>query len=148
GITDLTTAVTAATFTANTVTNATWASNVATITTSAAHALTVGQSVAVAGITPSGYNGTFTITSVPTSTTFTYALTTNPGTYTSGGTAGGIVSATTSAAHNLTAGQTVSIGGVAPAAYNGTFVVLSVPTSTTFTYSLGTSAGAFTAAGN
>ena len=41
----------------------------------------------IAGVTPSGYNGTFTITAVPTTTSFTYTLATDPGTYVSGGTA-------------------------------------------------------------
>ena len=54
---------------------ATESGNTVTITTSAAHNFVVGQTVVIAGITPTGYNGTFTITSVPTPTTFTY---TNP----------------------------------------------------------------------
>ncbi|VTN19561.1 Uncharacterised protein [Klebsiella pneumoniae] len=39
----------------------------------------------------------------------------------------GVATATTASAHGLTAGQYVKISGVAPAAYNGTVVVLSVP---------------------
>lgn len=50
-------------------------------------------------------------------------------TYTSG-----VATATTASAHGLTAGQYVKISGVVPAAYNGTVVVLSVPSTTTFTY--------------
>lgn len=46
----------------------------------------------------------------------------------------GVATATTASAHGLTAGQYVKISGVAPTAYNGTVVVLSVPTATTFTY--------------
>jgi len=43
-------------------------------TTSAAHGFVVGQTVTISGITtPSGYNGTFTIYSIPSSTTFTVA---------------------------------------------------------------------------
>lgn len=45
-----------------------------------------------------------------------------------------VATATTASAHGLTAGQYVKISGVAPAAYNGTVVVLSVPSTTTFTY--------------
>jgi hypothetical protein len=44
----------------------------ATITTSAAHGFTVGQTVIIANVSVAGYNGTFTIASVPTTTTFTY----------------------------------------------------------------------------
>ncbi|HGL5790586.1 TPA: hypothetical protein ACKFQQ_001035 [Klebsiella variicola] len=46
----------------------------------------------------------------------------------------GVATVTTASAHGLTAGQYVKISGVAPAAYNGTVVVLTVPTATTFTY--------------
>jgi YD repeat-containing protein len=65
------------------VTNATWSSNTATITV--ANSFNVGQKAAVAGISPSGYNGTVTVTAA-SSTSFSYALGTNPGTYSSGGT--------------------------------------------------------------
>lgn len=44
----------------------------ATVTTSVAHNLTVGQSITIAGVVPGGYNGIYTVTSVPTATTFTY----------------------------------------------------------------------------
>ncbi|MCW9380040.1 hypothetical protein N5I33_23680 [Klebsiella quasipneumoniae] len=46
----------------------------------------------------------------------------------------GVATATTASAHGLTAGQYVKISGVVPAAYNGTVIVLTVPTATTFTY--------------
>ena len=45
---------------------------VATLTTGTAHGLEVGDSVVVAGV-DSNYNGTHTVTGVPTPTTFTYA---------------------------------------------------------------------------
>jgi hypothetical protein len=51
-------------------------SNVATITTSSAHGFAVGNSVAVKFTTPDAtFDGMYTITSVPTPTTFTYAKT-------------------------------------------------------------------------
>ncbi len=46
--------------------------NVVTLTTSAAHGLTVGETVQIAGIGVAGYNGTYVVASVPSSTTFTY----------------------------------------------------------------------------
>ncbi len=63
------------------ITAATWVSGVATITTPAGlpQGFSVGQSVTISGMTPTGYNGTFTIASVLGATQFTYALTTNPG---------------------------------------------------------------------
>jgi len=61
-------------FFATTVTSGTGA--IATITTSTAHGFTIGTNVVISGVTPLGYNGTYTILTVPTSTTFTYANTT------------------------------------------------------------------------
>jgi len=57
------------------ITNSALTSNVATITTAVAHGLGVGQVVTVACVTATTLNGTFTIASVPSTTTFTYALT-------------------------------------------------------------------------
>ena len=57
-----------------TISNVALTSNVVTITTSAAHGYGTGQSVIVAATTTTSVNGTFTITSVPSTTTFTYAL--------------------------------------------------------------------------
>lgn len=48
-------------------------SNVVTVTTSLSHTFKVGQSVVIANVTNNSFNGTFTITSVPSPTTFTYA---------------------------------------------------------------------------
>ena len=56
------------------IVNRSLTSNVATLTTSAAHGFVVGMSVIVINVN-STFNGTYTITSVPTSTTFTYAKT-------------------------------------------------------------------------
>lgn len=61
-------------------------SNVATITTAEAHSYPVGMSVLIAGVSAASFDGTFTITSVPTTTTFTYANT-GGNTSSSGGTA-------------------------------------------------------------
>jgi len=49
--------------------------NVATIGTAAAHGLIVGSSVVISGMTDATYNGTFTVTVVPDTTHFKYALT-------------------------------------------------------------------------
>ena len=47
-------------------------SNVATLTTNAAHGFAVGMEITVSGVDAT-FNGTYTIASVPTTTTFTYA---------------------------------------------------------------------------
>lgn len=56
------------------VNNKALTSNVATLTTSAAHGFEVGQSVTVSGVDAT-FNGTYTITAVPSTTTFRYAKT-------------------------------------------------------------------------
>jgi len=72
---------------APTITNATWSSATATYTTSVAHGFVVGDYVTITGMSPSGYNITNApITTVPSSTTFTVAITPNPGSFSSGGT--------------------------------------------------------------
>src|SRR5277367_3857081 len=52
---------------------------------------------------------------------------------------GFLVTITTTAAHGLSAGQSVTIAGVAVAGYNGTFPVVAAPSSTQFTYIAGAS---------
>ena len=66
------------------VTAASGTGTVATYTTSAAHGFIIGQVVTIAGVTPYAYNIVGTITSVPTTTTFTVASNA-AGTYVSGG---------------------------------------------------------------
>ena len=57
-----------------TVSNKALTSNVATLTTSSAHGLAPGMEIVVAGVDAT-FNGTYTISTVPTTTTFTYAKT-------------------------------------------------------------------------
>ncbi len=68
--------------------------NVVTITTTAAHGFTVGQSVTIAGVSDTSFNGTFAIASVPSSSTFTYAQT-GPDASSGGGTAASVSNAVT-----------------------------------------------------
>jgi hypothetical protein len=74
------------------IANATWSSDIATITTELPHELSVGSQVEILNIRSTnntsatadvGFNGTFTVTSVGHSKEFSYALTTDPGTFTS-----------------------------------------------------------------
>lgn len=50
-----------------------WSGGSATVNTSVAHGFTTGDSVTIAGVTPAGYNGTYTVTVVD-SDTFTYTV--------------------------------------------------------------------------
>lgn len=65
----------------------TWNANVATVITSVANTFISGNTVTIAADVPIKYNGNFQVT-VLSSTTFTYPLTSNPGTNVLSGTAG------------------------------------------------------------
>lgn len=111
------------------------------VTTSAAHPFVAGQSVTISGASPAGYNGTFTIVTVPSSTTFTYATATAvtsaaTGTITasgSGTTATAVLQTPT--VNTYTNGASVTISGASPAGYDGTFTISSV-TATSFQYTV------------
>lgn len=64
-----------------------WSGGTVTATASADIPLDVGNQfiTTITGVLPAGYNGTYLVT-VASANTFTYAVGTNPGTYTSGGT--------------------------------------------------------------
>jgi hypothetical protein len=121
--------------------------NTVTIATGAAgptHTLQPGDVVTISGVAVAGYNGTFTVTSVPSTRSFTY---TNPisGLARSGGgtitlavpgltESGNTVTVHTAAAHGRSVGDIVVITGAGNAGYNGTFTVASVPSPRSFTY--------------
>lgn len=112
-----------------------FASGAATITTATPHDLVIGDRVNVTGV-----NGVFngvphTITSVPSSSSFTYTTNylINP---TSRGMTNNVVTLGFAAAHNLAAGDTITVSGFtgADALLNGTYTVASVPFPTNLTY--------------
>ena len=138
------------------ITTATWSANVATVTTSSAHGFAVGNSVSVTGMIPDGYNGTYTVTVVPSTTTFRYALTTDPFVTLSGRVkplsvtaaswSAGTVTLTT-ATHGMSIGTSITVTGFAANGYNGTFVVTAVPTTTTLQYAVATDPGGWASSG-
>jgi hypothetical protein len=74
------------------IANASWSTNIATITTELTHNLSVGSQVEILNVRSTnntlgtenlGFNGTFTVTATANSKQFSYALTVNPGTFTS-----------------------------------------------------------------
>jgi len=104
-------------------------------TTFLPHGYAPSTTIVVSGATPTGFNGTYSVVSVPTTTTFTYTITALPvRTVTTITGTGTTATATTSVAHGFAAGQTVTIAGASVAGYNGAYVVVSAPTTTTFTY--------------
>ena len=134
-----------------------------TINTTTANALAVGNTVTISGVSVAGYNGTWTVASIVSSTQFTY---TNPtsGLANSGGgsvtspsvaptatgatESGNTVTITTTASNILAQGYKVVISGVPEAGYNGTFQVTSVISPTQFTYTNPTSGLADSGGGN
>lgn len=76
-----------------TISSITISGSTATVTTGSAHGLLIGTVVILVGQTPSGYAGTVTVATVPSTTTFTYTIAGNSppvvsatvvGTYTNG----------------------------------------------------------------
>lgn len=136
---------------ANTVTNKALTSNVVTLTTGSVHGYLAGDQITVS-IGDGVFDGGFTIATVPTTTTLTYARTaTNvASTAVTGGlitggpartfsyinnqvVASNIATLTTVAAHGLVVGDIVVVSGVS-SVLDGTWTVATVPTSTTFTF--------------
>src|SRR5437660_8166415 len=98
----------------------------------------VSQGGPGAGPTVVDENVIVAITASPNGATQPAAVTIAAGP--SGATENGfLVTITTTAAHGLSAGQSVTIAGVGVAGYNGTFPVVSAPTTTQFTYIAGAS---------
>jgi len=64
---------------ARTIISITNSTTTATVTTSSSHNIAVGSVVRIAGASPEAYNGAFVVSSVPTSTTFTYTIASDPG---------------------------------------------------------------------
>ena len=123
--------------------------NTVTVSTStgsagAVHTLQTGDVVTISGAGNAGYNGTFTVTSVPSSRSFTYTNPISGLPRTGGGTitlavpglteSGNTVTVHTVAAHGRSVGDIVVITGAGVSGYNGTFAVASVPSPRSFTY--------------
>src|SRR5262249_17516341 len=115
--------------------SATESGTTATITTAVRHNFSVGQQVTVSNVSVGGYNGTFAITAADNGTTS--AIT---------GASWAAGAATFTANNTFLPGQTVTVPGMTPAGYNGTFPVASANASS-FTVSLASNPGAATAFG-
>jgi phage tail sheath protein FI len=124
----------------------TYAAPNSSISISAITGLAPGTVVTISGVTPAGYNGTWTAQTGTTTTSLVINTGANLGAIT---VAGNIVVNTS---HNLKVGQTVDIpagSGITPSNYAGTFVVTAVPTSSSFTVVNAKSpSGAITVAGS
>jgi hypothetical protein len=118
--------------------------NTVTIATGSAHTLQVGDTISISGVGVAGYNGTWTVTAIPTSRSFQYV---NPtaGLATSGGGSvtlavpgatedGTTVTISTSAPHGRSVGDVVTIAGIGVSGYNGTYTITATPTERSFQY--------------
>lgn len=99
------------------VTAMSWAVGVVTVTTTTAHGLAAGSFVNISGVTPAGYNGLVQVVTVPTGTTFTYALATNPGAVT---VQGSVTAATAAQAALPVSVLELSFGNSKTVSYNAT----------------------------
>jgi len=143
------------------VTNKVLSSDVATLTASTNHGFSAGQTVTISGV-DSTFNGTYVISAVTSATTFSYTkvATSVSSTAVTGGTAtrgpgysvvssldsgtnlatvtnkvlaSNVATLTTQAAHGFVVGQQIFVTGVG-SPFDGTYLVASVPSTTTFTY--------------
>jgi hypothetical protein len=131
------------------VTNKQRVSGTATITTGAAHNMIIGQSVTVQNVDPA-LDGEHEVTAIPTTTSFRYSVaganiasTAVSGTtvsVTNKSYTANVATLTTSSAHNLSPGDVIVVADVdnptsTSYIFDGTFKVVSTPSSTTLTYS-------------
>jgi len=139
-----------------------------TLSTSTPHGFSVGDSVVISGVTPDGYNGTFTTQTGTTSSTLVVNINSNPGAITVGGLvykapsgnsnlnvintqtptyANPNITLSTAGNHGLSIGDSVTISGVTPSGYNGTWTAQTGTNGSTLVVNIGSNPGAITVAG-
>lgn len=138
----------------NTISNKALTSNVATLTTGSTHSYAVGDVVSIAGVDTT-FDGTYVVASVPTTTTFTYALTASNvtsaavspvGVVTRNPSASGVaitnkykknnVATLTATSHNLAVGDWVYIT-IGDSTIDGERQIIGIPSSSTFSFIAG-----------
>ena len=146
--------------TINTATVRSIFSGVATITLASEHGLSLGEQVVVSDV-GANYDGTYTVTQIPSSTTFSYAKAAADETaiLVTTGTVipikravvarqliGGVASLTTSSGHGFLTGETVAVSSLG-SSFDGSYVITSVPDANTFTYNKASANVAYGVAG-
>jgi hypothetical protein len=148
----------------NTISNKALTSNVATLTTGAVHGYAIGDVVTVGGVDTT-FDGTYVVASIPTTTTFTYALTASNvtsaavspvGIVSENSSVSGVVitnkykkntvATLTANAHGLSVGDTVYIS-IGDTTIQGQYTVTGVPSAGLFTVTAAGSDIASTACG-
>lgn len=126
--------------------NITSIADIATVTTSINHPFKIGDQVTIAGASPSNYNGTFTIISTNTGTTFGYVVTgtpTTPATFTAQSTTT-LTDVTKNWATNEHVGKIVTITTAASPTAVAQTRLITANTSNTLTFATGTAPTAST----
>ena len=130
--------------TARNVVGAILISNTATLTTTEAHGYVEGEDVTIGNL-DQNYNGTYTITSIPSTTTFSYTKTrTDARGTTSRSMTNDVATITMSGTHGFIQNEVVEVSGMERTEsqiaqdidnpFNGTFVIKSLPSTSSFTY--------------
>lgn len=108
-----------------------------TITHTSGDQFTPGTSVTLSGLTPTGYNGTYTVNTNPVATIATNGIATN----------GTLWTVSHSAGYQFPVGAKIIVSGLTPIGYNGTYTVNTSPSTTSFTIANTATPGAVTVAG-
>jgi len=116
---------------ARNITNVALTLNVATVTTEFAHGYSFGDTVVVDS-SNNFFDGSFTIISAPTTTTFTYAKS-NSKTITNVALVSNVATVTTSTDHGYVTGN-VAVVDSSNNNFDGSYAITGTPTTTTFTY--------------
>lgn len=127
-------------------------SETVTVTTAAAHGFTTSSNIVVTGASPTAFNYSGTPATVPSSTALTFPVTVEPKTPAANTyqvafsaaaypaktvslskSSNNVIGGSTSAAHGFWVGQSITVAGSAESNYNGTWTILSIPSTTSFT---------------
>jgi hypothetical protein len=108
-----------------------------TVTHTSGDQFTAGTSVTLSGLTPTAYNGTYTVNTSPVATIATGGITTN----------GTLWTVTHSAGYQFPVGAKIIVSGITPTGYNGTHTVNTSLSATSFTIANTATPGAVTVAG-
>lgn len=125
--------ITSITRTSITLTGITRSGSVATATSSAAHGLVVGQPVHISGAGQGLYNGQRIVASVPTSTTFTYAVDSTAVTPATG-TLRASYATVSATSHGLATNDRIGVFGATTNEYNMADALVYVVDANTFIY--------------
>ena len=114
----------------------------AVVSTFLNHGYDPGQVVQIAGASPIGYNGTYTVIAVPTEKTFSLGKPYAAAQMTVLAWSGGHATASFAAPHGVSIGSIFTVAGSSPAGYNGTFVATSGTTTTDLEWAIVSDPGA------